>query len=353
MRRVRIPSINMGLRKTPNFFIVGAPKCGTSAMCHYLAAHPDVFMAKKEMHFFGADLHFRRQFQLYRRHPKDYAAQFDAWGNQARAGESSVWYLFSRNAANEIKAFSPDARIIIMLREPTSMLYSLFCAFLADGNEYLPTFKEALAAEDDRRAGRRLSRQTYLAQALVYRETARFSEQVKRYLDVFGRERVHVIIYDDFSSQTAKIFGDTVRFLGLDPGGVSTRFEVINGNVNGNESVRSPALRNMLNDRLLMQTAVDLRNWLPQSIFMAMRRTWVRLNHFNSIESRGKRQPINPEVKEMLLREFAPEVERLSQLLGRDLTYWSLPQGFSQPEPRSSTAGVRKGAANETGVKAA
>lgn len=343
----------MGLRKVPNFFIVGAPKCGTTALCHYLAAHPDVFMAKKEMHFFGADLHCGPQLQLYRRHPDDYLAEFDGWRDQARAGESSVWYLFSQKAAAEIKAFNPDARIIIMLREPTSMLYSLYCAFLADGNEHLPTFKEALAAEDDRRVGRRLSRQTYLAQALVYRETARFSEQVKRYLDVFGRERVHVIIFDDFISQTAKVYGDTLRFLGVDPGAAGTQFEVINANANGNESVRSPALRNILNDRLLRQVAVGLRDWLPYTIFTALRKTWVRLNNFNFIESRSNRQPMDPELKQTLLREFAPEVERLSQLLGRDLTFWSLPPGSAQSVPRSSAVGVRKGTVNESGFKTA
>jgi len=338
--------------KRPDFFIVGAPKCGTTALCHYLAKHPDVFVAKRETEFFGADLHFGPQFQLYRRHPEEYFALFDGWDKQARGGEKSVWYLFSKTAAAEIKAFNPEARIIIMLREPTAMLYALYHVFLADGNEYLPTFKEALAAEDDRRAGRRLSRQTYLAQVLVYRETVRFYEQVKRYFDVFGRERVHVIIYDDFSTQTAEVFRKTLEFLGVDPGGSTSKFEVIGGNVNGNESVRSSALRAFLNDRMLRQAAIDLRNWLPYGVFTAMRNTWVKLNELNYRESPTKRRPMDPELKLSLLREFAPEVERLSELLGRDLTHWSLPDGFSQLQRGSSAVDTRKGALNDTSLEA-
>src|SRR5215469_3235484 len=156
----------MASPKKPDFFIVGAPKCGTTALNHYLAAHPDIFMAKKETHFFGADLRFGPQLQFYRQYPDEYSAEFAAWNGQARGGETSVWYLFSQKAAEEIKAYNPDARIIIMLREPVAMLYSLYCQFVADGNEYLPGFKQALAAEAERQAGRRLGRQTYLAQAL-------------------------------------------------------------------------------------------------------------------------------------------------------------------------------------------
>lgn len=311
--------------KRPDFFIVGAPKCGTTALNHYLAAHPDIFMARKETHFFGADLRFGPQLQFYRCYPEEYWTAFAGRNGEARAGESSVWYLFSRKAAQEIKEFNPRARIIIMLRNPVAMLYSLYCQFVADGNEHLPTFREALAAEADRQAGRRLGRQTYFAQALVYRETARFPEQVRRYFDVFGRDRVHVIIYDDFSAETARIYRQALDFLGVAPAGFDRKFEVINGNANGNNSVRSPALRAILNDPFVRRTTVNLRAWLPRGIFMMIKNTGLRLNQLNFNDKQKKRQPLEPELRNSLAREFAPEIERLSDLLGRDLTYWSKP----------------------------
>ncbi len=187
--------------KKPDFFIVGAPKSGTTAMDHYLSLRPDIFMARKEMHFFGKDLGFAPQF--YRRDLNEYAAEFENWKGQTRCGEGSVWYLFSKQAAEEIKAFNPDARIIIMLRDPVEMLYSLYYTFRWDGNEHLPTFADALAAEDDRRAGRNITRQTYFAPGLVYHDVVRYAEQVRRYFDVFGRDRVKVIIYEDFAANVA------------------------------------------------------------------------------------------------------------------------------------------------------
>ena len=183
-------------------------------MDQYLAAHPDIYMAKKEMHTFGADLRFGPQF--YRRDLEAYLAEFAARNGERRAGEASVWYLFSTQAAAEIHAFNPEARIIIMLREPAEMLYSLYYQFRFDGNEHLPTFEEALAAEDERRAGRRISRQAHFAQGLVYRDTARYTEQVRRYFDVFGRERVHVIIYDDLAADVRATYCRTLDFLGVD-----------------------------------------------------------------------------------------------------------------------------------------
>lgn len=276
------------------------------------------------MHFFGADLRFGTNF--YRRDKDAYLAEFCTWDGQACAGESSVWYLFSKLAAAEIKAFNPEARIIIMLREPAATLYSLYCQFRADGNEKLPTFKEALAAENDRREGRRVSRQTYLAQALVYRAAACFTEQVRRYFDAFGRERVYVIIYDDFSADTAGAYRKTLDFLGVACNRVDRDFQVVNGNINGDKSVRSPTMRAILTDPLVRGTAIALRAWLPRGIFTTLQKMGDRLNQFNAIKSPGKRSPSAPDLQLSLRREFAPEVERLSALLGRDLTYWSKPE---------------------------
>ena len=88
--------------------------------------------------------------------------------------------------------------------------------FFFDGNEPLPTFEQALAAETDRSGGRRLCRQTYFAQGLAYRRVVRYTEQVRRYFEVFGRERVHVIIYDDFAADVSAAYRQTLDFLGLE-----------------------------------------------------------------------------------------------------------------------------------------
>src|SRR5687768_11853389 len=86
----------------PNFFIVGAPKCGTTAMNDYLNQHPAIFMATKELHYFGRDLKLKNKIS-----EAEYLKHFTNAGNKKIIGEASVWYLYSKTAAHEIKSFSP------------------------------------------------------------------------------------------------------------------------------------------------------------------------------------------------------------------------------------------------------
>jgi hypothetical protein len=316
--------------RKPVFFIVGAPKCGTTAMDHYLAAHPDVFLARKEMHYFGSDLQFTSRF--YRRDEAAYLAEFEGWKNQRCAGESSVWYLYSQKAASEIKAFNPDAKIIIMLREPAEMLHSLYLQFRFDGNEHLPTFEEALAAEPDRREGQRLGRGTYLPQGLLYRETARYTEQINRYLEVFSRDRVRVILYEDLATDPRTIYRKILEFLEVDPHHMEPGgFKVINGH----KSVKSGLMQKVISDPLIRSTALKVGRKLPRSIFIALQRAEVRLWKSNTRLER--RPPIPSDIAARLKREFEPEVQRLSELLGRDLSHWNKPVPEAAKAQRSVT----------------
>ena len=286
-------------------------------MAHYLGSHPDIFMARKEMNVFGADLRFGPQF--YRRDLGAYLSEFAPRQGQRRAGEASVWHLFSSQAAAEIKAFNPEARIIIMLREPAEMLYSLYHQFRFDGNEPLPAFEKALAAQDERRAGRGIGRQTYFAQGLVYRDTVRYAEQVRRYFETFGRSRVHVILYEEFAGGVEASYRAVLDFLEVPATGVEIDFQVINGN----KGVRNPALRAVLSDRFIRATAVAVARRLPQPLFRLLHDIERRLWKMN--ERPAKRLPLASDLRAALRRELAPEIECLSALLGRDLALWNQP----------------------------
>jgi hypothetical protein len=316
-------------RVRPDFFIVGAPKCGTTALSDYLANHPDIFMARKEMHFFGRDLRFAPHF--YRRAEPEYLAEFAGWKGQARIGEASVWYLFSEKAAAEIKAFNPAARIIILLREPVDMMYSLFRYFQYDGNEPLASFASALQAEPDRRAGRRLGRQTYFAPGLVYRDAARYAPQVERYLQVFGRDRVLVLLYEDLAANPAAVYRDTLRFLGVDDSYSLAEFP----RVNAAKTIRSRALRAVLNDPTARSAMLAIRPLLPAPVFNGFHQVENVLKRINSRSQRPV--PLAPRLKAELRREFAPEVARLARLLGRDLSPWTKPGEPSRHRPDELT----------------
>ncbi len=301
--------------RRPSVFIVGAPKSGTTAMSNFLGAHPDIFMARKEMHVFGSDLQFAPHF--YRRNLAEYTNEFSPWKNQRVSGEASVWYLLSENAAEEIYQFNPDARILIMLREPVEMMYSLYHQFRYDGNEHLPTFEEALAAEDGRRAGKRPGRRAYLPQGLQYREAARYTEQVRRYFQIFGRARVKVILYDDFAANTPETYRQTLKFLGMDAANFFLPdFKVINGN----KGVRSSFLQVLLRDPRLWAAALTVRTYAPRFIFTAMQQCESRLRKLN--DRPQKRAPLPPALRAQLAGEFATEVNRLGDLLGRSLAHW-------------------------------
>src|SRR6266545_5937438 len=132
--------------RRPDFFIVGAPKCGTTALNDYLKDHPEIFIsARKELHFFGSDLVFRGPRRITE---QEYLSFFAPARHEKRLGEASVWYLYSQQAAAEIKAFSPAARIIIMLRNPVDMMYSLHSQRLYNGRETISDFAKALATEE-------------------------------------------------------------------------------------------------------------------------------------------------------------------------------------------------------------
>ncbi|MFQ5570582.1 MAG: sulfotransferase, partial [Rhodothermales bacterium] len=113
----------------PDFFIVGAPKCGTTAMFRYLQEHPEIYLPKKEFHHFGSDLR-PPNYQGRNRDRAVYLSLFAGVTTEKRIGEASVWYLYSKKAAREIKAFAPEADVIIMLRNPVEMMYSLYSLFL-------------------------------------------------------------------------------------------------------------------------------------------------------------------------------------------------------------------------------
>jgi len=147
--------------RTPDFFIVGAPKCGTTAMSDYLRQHPEIYMPqRKEPHFFGSDLD--APYPYFIRDKEQYFSLFAEAKDEKRVGEASVWYLYSKRAAFEIKEFCPTASIIIMLRNPVDMIYSLHSQRLFTGNEDIPDFEEALEAEEDRKRGLRIPSRTYL-----------------------------------------------------------------------------------------------------------------------------------------------------------------------------------------------
>lgn len=295
--------------RKPNFFIVGAPKCGTTSVANYLAEHPDVFMALGEPHFFGRDIVYgpRRPSEV------EYLRMFSEAGGVRCLGDKSVFYLLSRVAAHEIKKFSPDAKIVAVIRNPVEMVYSLHGQYYTrSGRENIASFEHALDAEDDRRKGRRIPKRAGFAEALYYSEIALYTDQLKRYVQCFGRTKIHIIVYDDLEADPALTYRHLLRFLEVSQD-FQPRFEIHNSAV----CVRSHVLAKTLRSPTFAKAA---KHVLPNGISDSVRSTRRTLLQWN--RKHQSRPPLHPQVRRRLVNMFCDEVEQLSKFLGRDFTHW-------------------------------
>ncbi len=307
--------------RRPDFYIVGAPKSGTTAMYAYLREHPGLFLPeRKELRYFGGDLEIRDRVPLTQEEYLAYFAEADA---EQVIGTAYVWYLYSSSAAREISEFTPDARIIVMLRNPIEMLHALHGEHLSNGNEAIDDFTAALDAEPDRRAGRRIPPRAHLPQGLWYATVPRYTEQLQRYVDAFGRERLHVIVFDDFVADPGAAYQGVLRFLDVRGDARPAAFEV----VNASKRTRSERLRHFL-ARPPDPLRRVIRRSVPQRVRRALYERAKRLN-----VTTAPRIPMPAATRERLRLEFIDEVERLSAFLDRDLTLWSAPaRGDAGPE---------------------
>ncbi|HSS05098.1 MAG TPA: sulfotransferase [Solirubrobacterales bacterium] len=301
----------------PQFFIVGAPKAGTSSMASYLRQHPQLFLPDlKDVPFFGTDLSYLPA----RPSSTEYLALFSVSQPEQLTGDACVSYLQSRRAAEEIKAYQSNARIVIMLRDPVAAMHSMHSHLRYLHEEDIEDFGEALEAEADRASGLRVPPGVRLVDALLYRDVFAYHDQVQRFLECFGPDRVLILLFDDLKRDAAKVVRATYEFLHVDPSFVpDLSIE------NPNKSVRLEWLQ-----RLTMNPPP---RFLRAFTRIAPRRLHGRvipfLTHFNTKVS--QRPPTEPTLDSMLRAEASPDIYRLSMLIDRDLSAWMAP-GFREQD---------------------
>jgi hypothetical protein len=303
------------MSRRPNTFIIGKPKSGTTSLYEYLDGHPEVFMSPvKEPFYFAPDLNVggRRRFVYDEHDHSRYLSLFAEAGDEKRVGEASPGYLMSHVAASLVRRFAPDARLIAMFRNPVDMLYSLHHDRVSHGTEDITDFAAALAADDDRRNGRRLP-PGRPSLAAVYRDSARYAEQLQRWLDCFDRDQIHVIVFDDFVADTAAQFRNVLEFLGVDPDYQPATFVVRNAS----KQLRGGVVRRVLAGG----PALWLRDRaLPRVVGEANAARLGRAIRHSRVSRRPTpRPPLSAGLRAELEEELMPEVARLSQMLGRDL----------------------------------
>lgn len=301
----------------PDFFLVGAPRCGTTALSRYLADHPQVcFSRPKEPHYFAllapdASLDDLQTAYLSRHFAHHHA------GHRA-IGEGSVSYLYSPHAVERILGVNPDARFIAILRNPLEMLPSYHLRMLFVLCEDVADFAAAWRLQDMRARGQHVPRHCVDARLLLYREVARYGVQIERLYRVAGRERCHVVLFDDLARDPASVYRQVLQFVGVDDDGRTSfkrRFP--------SRIYRYRWLQVLLYAARWRQAhAVDtLQRGARARPGPGRGRSLVkRLARWNRSERRPA--PLDDAMRATLRAAFTDDVALLARLLGRDLQHW-------------------------------
>jgi hypothetical protein len=284
--------------KLPNLFIVGAPRSGTTSLYNYLKQHPEVFMSPiKEPHYFARkDIH---EFHDKVGYPKiisdfkEYISLFKGGKDKKIRGEASVNYLYSKSATCEIYKLIPDAKIIISLRNPIERALSHFKYDLTFGVIFVKSFCEAIK-----------KRPFHLWMGLYY-------EHVKRYLETFSTQNVKIIIYDDLKNDTLSVMKDICRFLEIDENYVF--------NIDLKKYNASLMPKNVYFHIFAIKIAKILKRIIPPHFYDKMRkiyRVFFLSENSNSFDFDVSR------CIDFLVDYFKEDIKKLSDLLGRDLSFW-------------------------------
>jgi hypothetical protein len=311
----------MGVKmvRKPNFFIIGAPKCGTTAMSEYLRSHPNVFMSDpKEPCFFSKDV-VPSNYQTIDEYLELFA---HAKPQHSVVAEASIRYIHSKYALDAIRKFQPDAKLMVMLRCPTDLVYAYHGQMLKQGDELEQDFEKAWGLQSARATGKALSqRGKYGYGLLQYKWIGSLGSQIENVLRIFPKDQVHVTFFEDMVADTGREYRRLLSFLELPDDG-RKEFPRIN------EATAYKWL-------WLGQFPKRLRSHIAGLLHTLHRRTGFRgtgllkiLDHFN-VETRP-RPPLRPEFRYHLDEVFMEEVMLLEELLGQELPAWhgEVPERF-------------------------
>jgi len=316
---VQVAAATMTARRVtmrhPNFFIIGAPKCGTTSLYEHLGRHPRVCMASnKEPYFFCSDLPGYRERSSRVTTERDYLALFShATDRQTHLGEASVYYLFSEVAVDGILDRYPEAKFIVLLRNPVEMVPSFHAELLLNGEEVEHCFERAWDLQGPRRHDpRRVPSGCRDAKVLQYRDVALFGEQVRRLLATVPRNQVEIMLLEDLRCRPRDMYRRILAFLGLEDDGRS-EFP----RANGHQAVRSWFLHHLM-----------ARPPFPLDVVKAAlirvagheNRTLRSLRDLNTRNAR--RPPLSAAMRSTLVDAFAADIRLLGGLLGRNLEHW-------------------------------
>ena len=295
----------------PNFIIAGAPKCGTTSMWYYLNQHPDVFLTKvKEPNYFCTDFPGVMKYH----HLEDYMGLYcDSKPTHKIKGEASVSYFFSGSAAANIKQLCPDAKILIMLRNPLELLPSLHSQMYFVGDENIKDFEAAWRIGKDRSRLKPVPDCCRCDYLLDYKELGYLARHLDRYYNIWGKDKIMCVLMDDLKADAPGVVKSVCRFLEIDDLQVDTtvqnvkkkpRFHFISRFVRKKNSKTTSAL------------VCNFKKAIGAESFN-IKKTLRELNR-----KEVPRETISAAMRSELVEIYTEDVRKLGDMLGRDLNHW-------------------------------
>jgi len=285
----------------PNFIIVGAPKAGTTSLYHYLTEHPQVFMSTpKEINFFSRE-EIEAQGLFYNdfkaKNLNEYEKLFASVTDEKAVGEASVSYLFYPGVPAKIKEILPDVKIIILLRDPVERGFSHYLMDYKLGLVDIP-YREIIHKTNNHK-NQNLYYQQYVELGFYY-------EQVKRYLDLFGHEKVKIYFQEDLRTDSKNTILDLYEFLGIDKSFMS--------NIEREHNVFS------MPKNKLIRTLYAF--YLLRSLLSTLIPKALKDKIENLFFERKQKPKLEQEARDYLWDLYRNNIFELERLIGKDLSYW-------------------------------
>ena len=297
----------------PDFFIIGAPKCGTTALSEYLRQHPKIgFSTPKEPIYFALDFPKARNFTEEGEYLGKCFGHCRGQGYLA-IGEGSTAYFFSEYAVPNILEFEPDAKIIVMLRNPVDMIHALHGQKLLSLEDDVADFETAWALQEKRARGESLPRFCLEPALLQYARLGKLGSHLQRIFSQVPERQRKVLLFDDFQKDTRWVYLVVLEFLGVPP----------------DDRVEFPRINE--SRKFLLHRLYEFSHRPPERLVkwaflvrdaLGIERLDIlsRLQKWNVKPAR--RKPLSPDMRKTLVAEFSDDIDLLSELLHRDLSHW-------------------------------
>jgi hypothetical protein len=288
----------------PNFFFVGAPKCGTTSIAYCLSQHPNIFISNpKEPHF------FEKEISRGIKSLKAYESLFlKAEKQHIIIGEASTGYLYSQSAIPAILSYAPDAKFLVAVRNPYEMAVSLHGQALRGKYENQHDFNIAWKLQANRRSGSDIPQACPSSLLLIYEDRCALGDQIERLYSMVDHEKVCLVFFDDLKNNPVKLYNRIYEFLDVSTDGQKGNFPVLNQK----RRILWPFVTSMTRfmgkakSRIGINRSLGIADWL------------VKITSVHQVA----KPIINDEVWEDMDDKFMPQIKKIEYFSGQDLSHW-------------------------------